>query len=272
LVLANWKEKIVVLRYNYKMEQVVTKGLVLYARAYKERDRLIKVYTEKFGKRQFFVKNAASSKFAASLQTFTSAEFLATINESGFSFIQDISEVRHYQHILEDFETNAYASYIVSLADIAIEDGEYDAILYAFLIQVLNQMEDGKDVQILTNIFELQLLSRFGAGLNLAECVICARQDLPMDYSFAYNGCLCCDHFAQDKRRLHIQSNVIYLSNQFLSISLETLENISVKDDTKKQLRSFIDTLYEEYVGVETKAKKFLNSMDDWAGILKNPN
>ncbi|MDR0298980.1 MAG: DNA repair protein RecO [Streptococcaceae bacterium] len=252
------------------MEEVVTNGLVLYSRAYKERDRLIKVYTEKFGKRQFFIKNAVNSKFVASLQAFTSAELVATINDSGFSFIQDISEVKHYQRILEDFEANAYASYIVSLADIAIEDGEYDAALYAFLIQILEMMNRGKDVKVLTNIFELQLLSRFGSGLNLSECVICARQDLPMDYSFAFNGCLCQDHFDRDSHRLHIEPNIIYLANQFLNISLETLESISVKDENKKQLRKFIDILYDEYVGIETNAKKFINSMDDWAGVLKD--
>ncbi|HEY0222147.1 DNA repair protein RecO [Lactovum miscens] len=251
------------------MEEAITKGLVLYSRPYKERDRLIKIYTEKYGKCQFFIKNAAISKFAASLQTFTTAELIATINDSGFSFVHDISEVKHYQHILEDFEANAYASYVVSLADIAIEDGEYDSALYSFLIQVLNMIDIGKDVQIMTNIFELQILSRFGAGLNLSECVICGRKDLPMDYSFSYNACLCKEHFDKDLRRLHVQPNVIYMANKFLNISLEVLESISVKENMKKQLRNFIDSLYDEYVGLETNAKKFINNMDNWADIMK---
>lgn len=252
------------------MEHAETKGLVLYARPYKERDQLIKIYTEKFGKRQFFVKNAAKSKFAASLQNFTSAGLSVTINDSGFSFINDISDVRHFQHILDDIFVNAYASYVVSLADIAVPDGEHDIALFNFLIQVLTQMEQGKDPSVLTNIFELQILSRFGSGLNLSECVICGRRDLPMDYSFAYNGCLCREHFAKDIHRLHVSPNVIFLANQFLNISLESLENISVKEETRQQLRAFIDQLYDEYVGVKTKAKRFLESMDNWAGIMRN--
>ncbi|MDR2976609.1 MAG: DNA repair protein RecO [Streptococcaceae bacterium] len=252
------------------MEQAKTKGLVLYARPYRERDRLIKIYTDKFGKRQFFVKNAAKSKFAASLQSFTNAELLVTISDSGFSFINDVSEVKHFQHILDDIFVNASASYVVSLADIAVADGEHDIALFNFLIQVLTQMDQGKDPQILTNIFELQILSRFGAGLNLSECAICARQDLPMDYSFAYNGCLCRDHFSMDIHRLHIAPNVIFLANQFLSLSLINLEKINVKTEMKRQLRAFIDQLYDEYVGITTKAKKFLDHMDDWAGIMKN--
>ncbi|GAB2027287.1 DNA repair protein RecO [Lactovum odontotermitis] len=251
------------------MEQAETKGLVLYARPYKERDRLIKIYTEKFGKRQFFVKNAAKSRFAASLQSFTSARLSVNINDSGFSFINDVSEVQHYQQILADIFVNAHASYVVSLADIAVPDGEHDIALFNFLIQVLAQMEQGKDPSILTNIFELQILSRFGTGLNLSECVICGRRDLPMDYSFAYNGCLCREHFAKDIHRLHVSPNVIYLASQFLEISVEDLEKISVKIETKQQLRDFIDQLYDEYVGVKTKARKFLEHMDDWAGIMR---
>jgi DNA repair protein RecO (recombination protein O) len=252
------------------MEHAETRGLVLYSHPYKERDRLIKIYTDTFGKRQFFVKNAAKSRFAASLQSFTSARLSVTINDSGFSFINDVSEIKHFQHILDDIFVNAHAGYVVSLADIALDDGEHDIGLFNFLIQVLTQMEAGKDAAVLTNIFELQILSRFGTGLNLAECAICGRQDLPMDYSFVYNGCLCWDHFAKDPRRLHVAPNVIYLANQFLNISLDSLEKISVGTEMKRQLRAFIDQLYDEYVGVETKAKKFLAHLDDWAGIMRS--
>lgn len=251
------------------MEQAITKGLVLYSQAYKERDRLIRIYTEDFGKCQFFIKNASKSKFAMSLQSFTYAELWVTINESGFSFISDVSQVKPYLNIQKDLFINAHASYIVSLADLLLEDREGDLPLYRFLIQTLELMDQKKDAEILTNIFELQALSRFGAALNLSDCQICSQKNRAMDYSFLYNGCLCQEHFYKDKHRLHIDPNIIYLSGQFLNMSLKKLDKISIKAERKKALRQFIDQLYEEYIGVQPKAKRFLDGMSGWAQLIK---
>jgi DNA repair protein recO len=50
------------------------------------------------------------------------------------------------------------------------------------------------------------------------------------------------------------------------------LETISLKPDIKKQLRDFIDLLYDEYVGIHLKSKKFIDSLGDWGSILKDKN
>ncbi len=38
------------------------------------------------------------------------------------------------------------------------------------LVKTLDLMESGLDYEVLTNIFELQLLRRFGVSLNFHEC------------------------------------------------------------------------------------------------------
>lgn len=79
------------------MRDAETQGLVLYSRNYKEKDKLVKIFTESFGKRMFFVKNFGKSSYASSLQAFTDGKLTATINDGGFSFIEDVSEVVDYQ-------------------------------------------------------------------------------------------------------------------------------------------------------------------------------
>lgn len=244
-------------------------GLVLSHRPHKERDLLVKIFTESFGKRTFFIRNAKKSQLTSSLQPFSILEILATINEDGFSFITDVGEVQRLSNLTEDIFANAYASYIISLSDVAIADNEYDSALYGFLVKTLEAMNEGLDKEILTNLFELQILSRFGVNVNLLECAICGKRDLPMDFSFKYSGCLCSQHFDKDRRRLHANANIIYLAGQLTNLSLENLATITVKTANKKRLREFIDALYEEYVGVKLRAKRFLDGMDDWAQIMK---
>lgn len=66
------------------MRDAETQGLVLYSRNYKEKDKLVKIFTESFGKRMFFVKNFGKSPYASSLQAFTDGKLTATINDGDF--------------------------------------------------------------------------------------------------------------------------------------------------------------------------------------------
>ena len=55
------------------MRDAETHGLVLYSRNYKEKDKLVKIFTESFGKRMFFVRGGGSGKLSAVIQPLTIA-------------------------------------------------------------------------------------------------------------------------------------------------------------------------------------------------------
>ena len=129
-------------------------------------------------------------------------------------------------------------------------------------------MEEGLDYEILTNIFEIQVLDRFGVRLNFHECVFCHRVGLPFDFSFKFSGLLCPNHYAEDERRSHLDPNVPYLLDRFQGLSFEELISISVKDDMKRKLRYFIDDLYDNYVGIHLKSKKFIDNLNSWGHIM----
>lgn len=252
------------------MKNVETRGLVLFSRNYREQDKLVKIFTESFGKRMFFVKNASKSKFSSSFQNFTQLELLGTINDDGLSFISDISETTTYKYITTDIFAQAYASYLIGLSDVAISDKQYDASLYGFLSKSLELIDNKIDKAIITNIFELQIMSRFGTQLYFGQCVFCHRTDLPMDFSYQYNGCLCREHFDKDSSRVHVDPNIIFLCHTFMGIEMDKLPSLKLSDELKLKLRQFIDGLYEHYIGVKIKAKKFIDSMDSWADIMKD--
>ncbi|MFC4651673.1 DNA repair protein RecO [Lactococcus nasutitermitis] len=251
------------------MRNAETYGLVLYSQNYRENDKLVKIFTESFGKRMFFVKNFSQSKFASSLQNFSSVNLNATINDTGLNFIEDVSDTTTYKHISEDIFLNAHASYLMSLADAAIVDNQYDPALYAFLRKSLELLDKDFDKEIITNIFEIQLLNRFGVSLNFTECAFCHTTTGPFDFSYKFNACLCQQHFNEDLRRSHLDPNVIYLAHLFQDISLDELQKISIKPEMKQKIRQFIDGIYDEYVGIHLKAKKFLDGMSNWADIMK---
>ena len=136
-------------------------------------------------------------------------------------------------------------------------------------MKTLELMEQGLDYEILTNIFEVQILERFGVRLNFHDCVFCHRVGLPFDFSYKYSGLLCPQHYEKDSYRSHLDPNVPYLLDRFQTISFEDLQTISVKPEVKRKLRTFIDGIYDNYLGLHLKAKKFIDDLSKWGDIMK---
>ena len=252
------------------MQSITSKALILYNRNFREDDKLVKIFTERAGKRMFFVKHAVNSKLSPVIQPLTIANLLMKINDEGLSYIQDYQDVQSFNRINNDLFIMSYATYVAALADASIHDNQPDAALFAFLEKTLELMNQGLDYEILTNIFEIQILSRFGVSLNFHECIFCHRTGMPFDFSFKWNGLLCPEHYYQDERRSHLHPNIPFLLNQFQSVEFETLETISLNKEIKQQLRHIIDQLYDEYVGIHLKSKKFIDSLGDWGNILQD--
>ncbi|MGT2930513.1 DNA repair protein RecO [Streptococcus dentasini] len=251
------------------MQTKESRGIVLFNRNYREDDKLVKIFTETSGKRMFFVKHVSRSKLVSAIQPLTLADFLMKINDNGLSYIDDYKEMTTFKHINEDIFTLSYASYVLALADAAVADGVYDSQLFDFLVKTLELMEQGLDYEILTNIFELQLLDRFGVRLNFHECVFCHRVGQRFDFSHKYSGLLCPEHYEKDMRRSHLDPNVLYLLGRFQTISFEELQTISVKPGMKHKIRLFLDDLYDTYVGIHLKSKRFIDDLASWGDIMK---
>ena len=251
------------------MQTKETRGLVLYNRPFREDDKLVKIFTETSGKHMFFVRHATNSKLSSVIQPLILANFILKINNHGLSYIEDYKGVSLFKEINADIYKLAYATYLVSLADAAISDAVYDAPLFAFLIKTLELMDEGLDYEILTNIFEIQILDRFGVQLNFHDCVFCHRVGLAFDFSHRYSGLLCPEHYKKDLYRSHLDPNVPYLLNQFQTLHFDSLKTISVKPDMKQKLRKFIDEVYEDYIGLRLKSKKFIDDLDHWGQVMK---
>ncbi|EMB52828.1 DNA repair protein RecO [Streptococcus mutans 11A1] len=251
------------------MQPKETRGLVLYNRQFREDDKLVKIFTETSGKHMFFVRHATNSKLSSVIQPLILADFILKINNHGLSYIEDYKGVSLFKEINADIYKLAYATYLVSLADAAISDAVYDAPLFAFLIKTLELMDEGLDYEILTNIFEIQILDRFGVQLNFHDCVFCHRVGLAFDFSHRYSGLLCPEHYEKDLYRSHLDPNVPYLLNQFQTLHFDSLKTISVKPDMKQKLRKFIDEVYEDYIGLRLKSKKFIDDLDHWGQVMK---
>ncbi|MDH5106033.1 DNA repair protein RecO [Lentilactobacillus diolivorans] len=238
-------------------------GILLYTKDYRERDLLVKFLTREFGKKMFLVRGAKRPKFKmrAAILPFTYGLYGGDIQSNGLSYIINDKRLDHFQAMAEDITKNAYATYIMSLIDLAFQDGEPIPAWYDKLLVGLNLINEGFDAEIMANIFEIQLLKPFGVAPNWVDCAICHRRDLPFDYSETYSGLLCQNHWDKDPYRLHLDPRTIYYLRLFSVVDLSKLTHIKVNDTTKKTLRQVIDQIYVRSVGVTPKSKRFIDQL-----------
>ncbi len=247
-----------------------TKGIIMYSKNHKEKDKLVKIFTEKYGKLVFFVRgvNKKNHPLKSSILNMTSGTYIGEFKEQGLSFLNAAKEIHPYLHLQTDIYANAYGTYLINLVDAAIEDKKYDPFLFTFLKESLNALDEKKDPEVITNLFELQILPRFGVTLHLNGCSICQNTKGPFDFSMKYDGLLCQNHFHLDERRLHGNLKATYFLYLLSQIPIDRVGEIKLSEATKKELRKLIDEIYDEYVGIHLKSKSFIDEMKKWEEML----
>ncbi|WP_390633004.1 DNA repair protein RecO [Liquorilactobacillus satsumensis] len=238
-------------------------GIVMFRRDYRERDMLVKILTDHYGVKMFFVRGARKRgfKLGAAILPFTTASYTGTINDDGLSFIDAVKDVAQYQQICQDILLNAYATYILGLVAAAFGDARPLGIWYPRIVAALAAIDHGLDAGIVTNIVELQLLENFGVKPNLKGCVICGRQSGTFDFSESYGGLLCQQHWSVDRNRMHLDQRTVYFMRFLARVDLLRLRSINLKEETKVKLRDTLDQIYNNDVGVSLKPKHFLDEM-----------
>lgn len=247
-------------------------GIVLSVREYRETDHLVKLFTDRFGKLMFFSKGTGkrNSKLKSAILPFTKATYIGDVRTKGLSFINDAKDQEPYKGMQTDIFLNAYATYLLNLTDMAIEDRLPNATLYHKLAASLREIDEGSDPVIIMNIFEVQLLPYFGVAPEWRGCRVCGNTQGPFDYSLQYAGLLCQQHWHMDPHRYHASQKSIYFLRLFSRISLDQIGSISVKEETKKEIQYLIDQIYDDSVGVHLKSKSFIKKMNKWGAVLKD--
>lgn len=247
-------------------------GIIIYRRSYRERDLLVKILTDCIGPAMFYVRGAKKRgfKMTADILPFTHGHYIGTLNANGLSYIRSCSESNQYMKIASNLTRSAYASYILNLVDTAFDEGQPMGAWFNQVAMGLKKINDGLDPQIISNVFEVQLLGRFGVQPTWDRCVICGQTSGLLDYSERLGGVLCQRHWHLDRDRMHLDQRTIHYLQLFATLSLKELHSIKVGTVTKKRLAWVLDTLYDDEVGLNLKTKRFIKQMAKWQNRLIN--
>lgn len=244
-------------------------SIVIRATNYGESNKVVTLYTREWGKVGVMARGAKkpNSRLAAVTQLFTYGYFLVQ-KGNGLGVLQQGEMISSMRSIKEDIFLTAYASYIIDLTDKSTDEKKPNPYMFELLYQTLNYLNEGYDGEILVNIFEMKMLNTLGLYPTLNQCSICGSIDGYFSFSIREGGLLCHRCLEKDPYHLKISSVTLKLLRLFYYIDLKRLGNITVKEETKAELKKVITMYYDEYSGLQLKTKKFLNQMNDFGKHL----
>jgi len=244
-------------------------GIVIRTTDYGETNKIITIFTREWGKIGVMARGAKkpNSRLSSVTQLFTHGYFLVQ-RGSGLGSLQQGEIATSLRSIGEDIFLTAYASYIVELTDKCTDEKKPNPFHFELLLQTLNYMNEGYEPDILMNIYEMKMLNVMGLYPVLNQCSVCGSTDGHFSFSIREGGFICHRCLEKDPYHYKLSPATVKLLRLFYYFDLSRLGNISVKAETKAELKNVIDAYYEEYSGLHLKTKKFLNSMDQFRNLL----
>lgn len=148
--------------------QVKVKGVILKTMDYKEKDKLMWVFTEEFGKISVLCKGVRSqkSKFQSLVRPLLFGDFLVYKGKSLYS-LNEGNIINSFSKLSTTLELLTYGSYYVELVDIVSIDAEPQALIYRNLVTALYLLEtDALDMEVLTLAYEIKLIGLTGFSVG----------------------------------------------------------------------------------------------------------
>ena len=180
---------------------VNSEGIVLREVRFEDTDKILTVFSRKYGKIHAMAKGAlrprssllaCSQVFAYSYYTFFKGKSFYHINQG------DI--IDPFYNIRENMNRLLYGSYLLELVDSSIVEEEPNDKLFKLLIKGLSVLSNmNSDFMKFIISFEIKYISFIGYRPLLDTCVICG-QDIknPVGFSRKHGGAICNSCFQVD--------------------------------------------------------------------------
>lgn len=172
-------------------------GVVLRRRDYGEADRILTLFTRRFGKIKAIAKGCrrARSRLAGHLEPCQPAEFVLWKREGrDMAIVRSAELLEPHRGLSEDFASFAAAQFAAELLDRSLPEDESQPRLYALFLQFLRALRRPEHVMPALLAFTVRAADLLGYGVALDECAACGehlRADADVWLDARAGGLLC---------------------------------------------------------------------------------
>lgn len=223
------------------MDQIKFKGIVLKSIDYKDKDKLLTIFTLELGKITATLKgvNQEKAKLKFASMPFCFAEFVAT-NKNGFYTITECYQIESFYNVISNYSKSIAGFLGLEISSIIIQN-QPDELWFLTLINYLKQLEFSKcDENILQIKLMLETLNKIGYGLSFdccSECGLKFMSDVYINMEMGELECATCKSVNSVKLTKQ-QFAILQLVNNTQISSIQSIkQNMQVLNDIKTILK-----------------------------------
>ena len=183
------------------MGTVKTKGIIIAEKVMSDFDKMLTILTPNLGKIECVAKGSRRPKslLMAGTQFLCFGDYMLYKGGENYS-MNSCETIELFYNIRTDLDKLKYAVYITKIInDVTTENQNNYKILQLYLNTLYVISNTDKDLEFVTSIFRLRLLSIIGYRPEIEECKTCKEKENLTKFSIRDNGFKCTACGKQDK-------------------------------------------------------------------------
>lgn len=179
------------------MSFLQSQAIVLQVTDYGESDKIVTLYTARFGKLKAIAKGAKRSKkrFVNKLEFFSLLDVTVVPGRlSSLYLLDNAGLINPFPALRENYPRYTAAMLVCELVNQWTRENDRDDSLFQLLCWGLHELAATAGIAATVIFFQIKMLDLLGVGLQLDHCLICGKMEqtaLPYHFSPAQSGIVC---------------------------------------------------------------------------------
>lgn len=242
-----------------------TPGIVLKRINFREADRILTIFTERFGKIKAIAKGVrkTKSKLAGSLEPFMLVD-LQLHEGKTFFIVTGAVIVEELPKLHSDLVKTSQAFYISELVDRFAEESQHQPGIFHLYYNGLKSIEESSD-KIILKIFELKLIEAAGFRPQLYECVHCKKKLEPGNnfWDEVEGGVICSGCQGKYRHGRAVSDNAIKLLRLIEKNDFTMAQKLKLSKILRDELDDILSRYIENILEKELKAERFMRELQE---------
>lgn len=227
------------------MKTVKTKGIIIAEKVMSDFDKMLTILTPNMGKIECVAKGSRRPKslLMAGTQFLCFGDYMLYKGGENYS-MNSCETIELFYNIRTDLDKLKYAVYITKIInDVTTENQNNYKILQLYLNTLYVISNTDKDLEFVTSIFRLRLLSIIGYRPEIEECKTCKEKENLTKFSIRDNGFKCTACGKQDKGAIDMSETTKDAIRYIILSDAKKIYSFQVPKESIKELK-IISKLY----------------------------
>lgn len=240
-----------------------TQAIVLKRKNTKEADRILTLYTKKYGKIQALGKGVkkTTSKLAGHLEPFYLIQ-VSLVEGKTFKIISDAKTINNFKEIRDDLKKTTLAYFICEVIDKMTVENEENIAVFNLTKKTFEFLSREEKIDLVLSYFLFNFLSYIGFKPSFDYCVRCQKSikgEKNLFFSYKDGGVV--HQKCATKEDVLISPNLIKFLKLSEKLEIGFLKKIKTEEKTILEIEDFL-THYLELISEKNfKSKVFLKKI-----------